>query len=206
MMVEAAMRALLTIAGLLLSPNGTPAGAVTPSAMPPSVPGKPLAAVWKEQHLGFVYAGRTSRYSCDNLREKMLALLLEMGVRRDLKISAVRCGSRDPGLQLEFSSPALPATRLEPPDAAGLTVVQARFEKFILTSDAFRNFSSADCELVEEFTRQILPKLATRDIAQDISCVPYEENGSRYVVRGEVLRTLPRNDQGTGYRDAAPAP
>jgi hypothetical protein len=161
------MRALLTIAGLLLSANGMASGSVPPSGMPPSAPGKPLPAVCKEQHLDFAYAGRTSRYSCDNLREKMLALLLEMGVRLDLKISAVH---------------------------------------FILTSDAFRNFSSADCELVREFARQILPKLATRDIAQDISCVPFQESGSRYVIRGEVLRMLPRNDQGSGYRDAAPAP
>ncbi len=38
--------------------------------------GNPLPAVWKEQRLNFFYMGRTSRYSCDGLRDKMRALLL----------------------------------------------------------------------------------------------------------------------------------
>ena len=48
-----------------------------------------------------------------------------------------------------------------------------------------------DCELVEEFVRQILPKLATRNVRQDITCIPHQLSGSRYWVRGEVLKPLP---------------
>ena len=60
----------------------------------------------------------------------------------------------------------------------------------------FRNMGIADCELVEEFARQILPKLATRDLKQDITCVPYQQSGSRFLVRGEILRTLPERRAG----------
>jgi hypothetical protein len=56
--------------------------------------------------------------------------------------------------------------------------------------------------LVEEFTRQVLPKLETRDIRQDITCVPYQASGSRYFVRGEVLRNLPRDEQRPGNADS----
>ena len=35
--------------------------------------GIPIAAVWKEQHLNFFYMGRTSRYSCEGLRDKVRA-------------------------------------------------------------------------------------------------------------------------------------
>jgi hypothetical protein len=68
--------------------------------------------------------------------------------------------------------------------------VDARFEPFIITSDVFSNMGIADCELVEEFSRQILPKLAARNLKQDITCLPLEQSGSRFLVRGEVLRTL----------------
>lgn len=164
------------------------------SAAPP-VTGNPLPAVWKEQRIQFYYAGRTSRYSCDGLQEKMRALLLEMGARRDLKISASGC-ERAASLQLIFSSPALPEASAKPLHRGDLSALDARFEAFTLTNDlAFRNFSIADCELVEEFTRQVLPKLETRDIRQDITCVPYQASGSRYLVRGEVLRNLPRDEQ-----------
>jgi hypothetical protein len=162
--------------------------------------GAPLAAVWKEQRLDFLYIGRTARYSCEGLRDKMRALLLDLGARRDLKVSVVACDETTTGfarnpigprLGIVFSSPALPdgaAKPLHPKDLAG---VDARFEAFTLTHDAFRNYGIGDCELFEQFTRQILPKLATRNVTKDITCVPNQLSGSRFFVRGEILRAVP---------------
>jgi hypothetical protein len=158
--------------------------------------GNPLQAVWKEQRLDFSYMGRTARYSCQGLRDKMRSLLLDLGVRRDLKVSVLGCnesapllrGYLGPRLALVFSSPVLPDAADQPLRAGDLSPVDARYETFTLTSDAFRNLGIGDCELVEEFSRQILPKLATRDVKQDITCVPYQASGSRFFVRGEILR------------------
>src|SRR5712691_3137657 len=83
---------------------------------PAPVTGIPMAAVWREQHLEFFYMGRTSRYSCDGLRDKVRAMLLDLGARRDLKISAIGCedsgrlrrNSPAPRLSITFSAPALP--------------------------------------------------------------------------------------------------
>lgn len=157
--------------------------------------GTPLAAVWKEKHLEFLYIGRTARYSCEGLRDKMRALLLDLGARRDLKVSVVGCdesaptrGSIGPRLGIVFSSPALPDATAKPLHPGDLAGVDARFETFTLTSDAFRNYGIGDCELIEEFTRQILPKLTTRDVKQDITCLPNQFSGSRFFVRGEILK------------------
>jgi hypothetical protein len=156
----------------------------------------PQPAVWKEQRLDFSYLGRTARYSCEGLRDKMRSLLLDLGARRDLKISVLGCdesaprqgGYLGPRLSLVFSSPALPDAAAQPLHAGDLSPVDARYESFTLTSDAFRNYGIGDCELVEEFSRQILPKLAAKDVKQDITCVPYQASGSRFLVRGEILR------------------
>jgi hypothetical protein len=162
--------------------------------------GTPVAAVWKEQHVSFFYMGRTSRYSCDGLRDKVRAMLLELGARRDLTITAVGCadaaaklrsGSLGPSLQMVFSTPALPQAAAKPLRAGDLAAVNARFEPFTITSDAFRNMGAADCELVEEFAHQVLPKLVTRNLKRDITCVPYQRSGGRFLVRGEILRSLP---------------
>jgi len=159
--------------------------------------GGALRAVWKEQRLEFVYVGRTSRYSCEGLRDKMRSLLLGLGARRDLKIAATGCddsvgrlawGGLGPNLSIDFSSPALPNASSKPLNPGDLAPVLARYEAFILTTDPFRNLSIGDCELIEEFARQILPKLAARDVKQDITCVPYQFSGSRFLVRGEVLK------------------
>jgi len=139
--------------------------------------GSPVPAVWKEQRLDFSYMGRTARYSCEGLRDKMRSLLLDLGARRDLKVSLLGC-----------SSPVLPDAAAKPLRPGDLSAVQARYESFTLTSDAFRNYGVGDCELVEEFARQILPKFATKDVKQDITCVPYQASGSRFFVRGEILR------------------
>jgi hypothetical protein len=159
-----------------------------------------VAAVWREHHLEFFYMGRTSRYSCDGLRDKVRAMLLDLGARRDLKIAAIGCvdvgrvreAAPAPRLSITFSAPALPDPAGRPVHEREPSAVAARFESFTIASDAFRNFGFGDCELVEEFTHQILPKLATRAVKRDITCVPYQTSGSRYLVRGEVLKPLPR--------------
>jgi hypothetical protein len=162
--------------------------------------GEPIAAVWKEQHLRFFYTGRTSRYSCDGLRDKVRAMLLDLGARRDMTITALGCeytaartrlGSLGPSLNVVVSTPALPDANLKPSHKGDLGLVDARFETFTITSDAFRNMGAADCELVDEFVHQILPKLVTRNVKQDITCVPFQQSGGRFLVQGEILRTLP---------------
>ncbi len=171
--------------------------------------GAARAAVWKEQHLEFRYMGRTSRYSCNGLRDKVRAMLLDLGVRRDLKIVPFGCEDYDrapidsapPRLKIVFSSPALPEAAATPMHAGDLAPIDASFERFTITSDAFRNMGIGDCELVQEFARQILPRLAARDLREDIVCVPYQPGASRFFVRGEILKALPRGEQsGQGER------
>jgi hypothetical protein len=183
------MRAVWVIAGvgLLLA---LPLWAADPVA------GSPFPAVWKEQRLEFSYMGRTARYSCQGLRDKMRSLLLDLGARRDLRVALLGCdesaplgrGYIGPRLSLIFSSPALPDASSKPLHPGDLSVVDARYEPFTLTSDAFRDYGVGDCELVEEFAREILPRLSARNVKQDITCVPYQESGSRFFVRGEILR------------------
>lgn len=160
--------------------------------------GEAIAAVWKQQSLSFFYMGRTSRYSCEGLRDKVRAMLLDLGARRDLQLTALGCedgaqrarpASSGPSLHILFATPALQDLGRKAP--AGASSVAARFEAFTITSDPFRNMGMADCELVEAFARQILPKLVTRNVKQDITCVPFQQSGGKFLIRGEILRALP---------------
>jgi hypothetical protein len=196
--------------------TGRPVAGATPAAAPmarPPVAGNLTPAVWKEQHVEFVYMGRTSWYSCDGLRNKVRAMLLDLGARRDLQIVPLGCGDygrarvRSSALRLKivFSSPALPDAAAKPLHEGDLAATNARFEEFTITSDAFRNMGIGDCELVQEFSHQLLTKLAARDVRQDIRCDPDSVGGNRsagshwagprFFVRGEVLKTMPRAEQ-----------
>jgi hypothetical protein len=179
---------LLTGAGMMCAAWAWAADADTGNRTP---------AVWKEQHLNFSYMGRTSRYTCDGLRDKVRAMLLDLGARRDLQVTAIGCeptaaqlplAHLGPSLNIVVSTPALPDPSLKPLHPGDLAAVDARFEAFAITNDLFRNMGMPDCELVEEFARQILPKLVTRDLKQDISCVPFQQSGGRFLIRGEILR------------------
>jgi hypothetical protein len=184
------MRILWALIGTMVVVSAGAAAAETGAA---------IEAVWKEQHLRFSYMGRTARYSCQGLRDKVSAMLIGLGVRRDLQITALGCesaaaGTRvatlGPSLTMVFSAPTLPDPAAKPLRAVDPGAVEARFESFTLTNDAFRNMDIADCELVEQFAQQILPKLATRHVTQDITCVPYQQSGGRFLVRGEVLKPV----------------
>ncbi len=166
--------------------------------------GVPMPAVWQEHHVNFVYTGLTSRYSCDGLTDKVRDMLMELGARGDMRIRAIGCeeygrppgvNSISPSLDVVFSSPAIPDAADKPRHVGDLAPTDARFEPFTISADAFHNMGLGDCELVEEFAQQILPKLATRDLKQNITCIPYQLSGSRYVVQGQILRALPAAEQ-----------
>ncbi len=177
------------------------AGATVHSADEPPTPSVP--AVWKQHKLDFVYFGRTSRYSCLGMRDKVRALMLDVGVRNDLKIQMYGCEIdrirlRDisPGLILHFSAPQ-PADHA---DGQGKPF-DAHYVTFDFRQDPLRNLNIGDCELVEEFARQVLPLLSTRNLKKDITCVPYQQSGSVFRVSGEVLVALPGPDEGHRKRN-----
>jgi hypothetical protein len=158
-----------------------------------------IPAVWKEQRVDFVYFGQTSRYTCTGIRDKLRAILRTLGARRDISAVAVGCDDTGGPHQLHNQSPSVHLVFSAPsaPEGAARPVLDARYEAFWITADAFRNMELGDCELVEDFMRQVLPKLATRNVRQDITCIPYQLSGSHYSVRGEVLKEVPATAAGT---------
>lgn len=162
--------------------------------------GVPIRAVWKEHRVEFTYLGRTSSYSCDGLIDKVRAIMTVLGARSRLHIVGIGCpeygrpagpNSIGPSLSIRFFAPALPDVAQKSRGGGSLAAVDAGFVPFKIVPDAFRNMSVGDCELVEEFTDQVLPLFTTRSVEKDITCVPYQLSGSDYSVRGEVLQALP---------------
>ena len=54
-----------------------------------------------------------------------------------------------------------------------------------------RDFSSGDCELIEQFAHEILPVFATRGLENHMACVPNQANLSGIHLKFEVLAALP---------------
>ncbi len=50
---------------------------------------------------------------------------------------------------------------------------------------------AGDCELVEQFRDTLLPMFVTRNVNNQINCVPHQESGSNFSLSFDVLAPLP---------------
>ncbi len=74
---------LTALCGLLSS---SPAAETAPVSQSETV-----AGTWQHRHVTFSYTGFTSLYTCSGLEGHVRQILLHLGARQDLEVSAVGC-------------------------------------------------------------------------------------------------------------------
>ena len=76
--------------GVLAALAGPPLGstAAETTAAPPT---EVVTGAWQHHTVTFNYVGFTSLYTCSGLRSQVRQILLHLGARNDLKVSAVGC-------------------------------------------------------------------------------------------------------------------
>jgi hypothetical protein len=163
-----------------------------------------VAAVWIPKELRFTYMGFTSHYSCDGLRDKMRAVLLKLGVRKDLSVTATGCSegfgrvSPFPGVVAKFH--LLQALTEENAPKEETKPVSAHWQNVDLapTGDPLR--AAGDCELTEQIKQRVLPLFSTRNIAYSSTCVPNQLTVGGTKLAADVLMT----DQKSNTASTAP--
>lgn len=140
----------------------------------------PVQALWAPRHVHFVYEGFTTRYSCSGLRDAIENMLVKLGAR-DLKVIAdpcIRPGGVDPFPGVRASMQVLvPAGANSPPGER----IAAHWHKVVLNGGASRFNQGGTCELIEQFSRKILPLFATRNVDVRASCVPHQITMGTYL-------------------------
>ena len=169
----ATSRILLCIAAGIVcfgSASAAPDGAVVAESPPPEL------GIWAEQTYSFVHLGFTATYSCDGLADKLTYLLRAAGARADIQARALGCGggfgrpSKFARVDLKFYTLQPPATG-QPREAATVPV-PGTWRAVSFSPRSPRDLDHGDCELVEEFRNVLLPKFATRAIADGLHCLP----------------------------------
>jgi hypothetical protein len=170
--------------------------ATTADARPPQ-PARPDAlqvadAVWKAQTLHFVYRGYATIYSCGALRMKLQQILATLGARDTMKISMWGCSDLAGGgrIQIDMESPveATPdnITALTTYDSQDVLIARVREERLAAAEDVRRfpatwktisftrdkamKLGPADCELVEQLRRSVLPAMSIRIDYERLHC------------------------------------
>ncbi len=187
---NAAKAAVLVLGGWMLG-GWMLGGWITSGAFAADQPSAP--GLWQKQEYSFVFMGFTTTYSCDGLADKLKLLLIAAGARADAKSYAGGCAS---GLgrvdklaraDLIFYTlvPAAdaPATAEGPPvGGSWRTVGWSRRSP--------RELELGDCELVEQFKREVLPKFTTRNIVDQTTCVPHQLSGTSFNLQFESFAAL----------------
>jgi hypothetical protein len=178
--------------------------------------GPTVSAMWLEQDWYQSHTGFTTYYSCDGLRDKVRALLRQLGVRDDLKVSSAGCSSSTgieqfPRLRIKVAS----AVEATPERLAALEERREQIELIAKVNEKrpdydrqslqfaarkriveFRDrrgsaIEQGDCEFMETFADDVLPKIGARVVEREIRCTPHQVsmNSIRLVV--EVLEPAP---------------
>lgn len=174
------------LAALCILPVSSPAAEAV--AAPPN---EVVTGAWQHHEVTFSYTGFTSLYTCSGLEDHVRQILLHLGARKDLKVSAYGCPgwdnvpSRTAWVRTDFYTLA-PA-----PDAAGSDAVRAHWTPLVVTPLRPSFMGDGDCELVDQMKDLVTKNFSLRDVQYRTSCVPNELHLDSYAVKGQALRAVP---------------
>ncbi len=152
-----------------------------------------VAAVWAPRRVHFVYQGFTTRYSCDGLRDEIVALLSRLQAR-DLKVREEPC-STGAGVPDPFPGVTVTMQVLVPAAPGTAGAVSAHWRKVVLTrGDDYGQ--GGKCELIEQFRHSFLPLFSARTVRLQATCVPHQITPGTYLSAEVLLPDRP----GSGHR------
>jgi hypothetical protein len=161
-------------------------------AAPPDDAAQP--AKWLRREVNFTYQGFTTQYSCGGLRDNVVAIFKALGARPgDLDIGPTPCAARgtseislSPGVRgsMWVLVPATP----EEIQRGDPQIVRAHWHNVdLLQTRRLDTRRGANCELLEQTKRYLLPLFTTRNLEFTSSCVPHQTSLGSMSFRVEVL-------------------
>jgi len=206
----------------LAAPSG---GTLAAAAQPPvsaATVAAPVEGIWQRHEQTFTFAGFTSHYSCEGLADKLKLLLQDAGAR-DVKAVGGGCfgpggtegPSRISSARLTFYTlapvaAAAPAAPSKPAAAPAREIGRkapllgkkaepqagvGAWKTVKWSARSPRELDEGDCELVEQFARELLPAFTTRNVDSHMSCTPHQLSLGGVNLKFESLAGLPEPEQ-----------
>ena len=148
-----------------------------------------LEAQWEVHQIRFRYVGFSTHYTCDGVERTVKRLLKLMGARNDVRVES-SCFSQNSvqrfhKLLLAFAMP-VPADKTD----ISREIIPAEWQEVRIVGNLSRYLDAGDCELLEQFQRQVLPHLQVRDLNSKLNCVPYRRQFNSLRFRMSALKAL----------------
>jgi hypothetical protein len=183
---------LLSAAAVIGAVSAAPGASSDPASHSQADAAAAQSGSWQEHDYQFNYMGFTAIYSCDGLGDKLQLLLRLSGARPDAKVMP-SC-SRGFGVPDKLAQAQLKFSTLQPASAADSvagTNPDGVWRHVELSPRHPFELQMGDCELVEQFRDKLLPMFATRNLRNQITCVPYQDAGSNFSLAFDVFAPAP---------------
>lgn len=152
-----------------------------------------LEAQWEVHQVRFRFVGLSTAYTCDSIESNLRRLLKLLGARDDVRAessctnhSAVQRFHR---VRLAFAMP-VPADKTD----ISREIIPAEWQEVRIVGKLSRYLDPGDCELLEQFERQVFPRLQVRNSSKKIHCVPYRREFSNLRLRVTALKALEKTE------------
>ncbi len=187
------LRSLMTVTSIFIKSRMCPVLMLIVFTTSFSVRSEAIEAQWEVHQVRFLFTGFSTAYTCDGIEHSLRRLLKILGARDDVRVETSCTNGRDPNrihrVKLAFAMPV-------PADSSDLSseVFPARWEDVKVVGQSSRYLDNGDCELLEQFERQVMPKLKIKNTGRKIRCAPYRSEYNRIRVKISALKILEKTE------------
>lgn len=174
-----------------------------------------IAAVWKPVDVQFSYHGFTTSYSCDGLEQRVAQILGVLGAHPNTRVAATGCPTNGPSdhafvhITGGLPMPAADAKPVASGDKSRAELLQRLGVKPSMDQDQFpatrkvidlsrerqARLEPGDCELMEQLSREVFPKLGLKVVDGDSRCFPNQLPISTPRMKVSALIKAPAADE-----------
>jgi hypothetical protein len=144
--------------------------------------------VWTHHQASTAWFGQTSHYTCPGLEETLKHVLLYLGARPDLQVTA---SCPDPITPVRTAVVKTDFYTLQPASSGAGDTVSGRWVAVRLTAQSpsqYPYLGTGECELLYQFKDLLSKSFSFRDLKYQTSCFPHSVTLLDYSIRGQVLQ------------------
>jgi len=152
--------------------------------------GDVVSGTWQHRKVTFNYYGITALYTCNALEDHVREILLHIGARHDINVTAMGCTgmlnapSGHAWVAADFYS-LVPAPGADASDA-----VKARWSPMEVTPHRPYFMGDGDCELIQDMKDLITQNFTLRGVKYSADCFPRQLYPDAFAVKGQALRAV----------------
>jgi len=139
-----------------------------------------VTARWQPYSFNFVFMGLSTYYSCSGLENRLEQILLQLGAKPDVQVSASGCFEGDRVSKMVTASvrvamPVEVAAAADATQSNDTTRIDAQRKIVTLNTQLSGYTGSGDCELMEEVRDRLLPEVKLKALENNLHCIPWQE-------------------------------